>query len=64
MSSLRTLLLGETWALPLGITALAALSIAAHHAGLHWWPHAAGPLLLAGAIALVLATVWRTARYT
>jgi hypothetical protein len=62
MNTLRTLLLGETWALPLGVALLAGVSAAADHAGPDWWPSAAGPLLLAAATVLVLAAVWQTSR--
>lgn len=62
MNDLRTLILGETWALPLGVAFMAVLSIAADQAGLGWWPHAAGPVLLAGAIVLVLMSVRQSAR--
>jgi hypothetical protein len=62
VNALRTLILGETWALPIGVAFLALLSIGADQAGPGWWPDAAGPLLLAGAIVLVLVSVWRSAR--
>jgi hypothetical protein len=62
VNALRTLILGETWALPIGVALLAVLSIAADQAGLGWWADAAGPLLLAWAIVLVLVSVWQSAR--
>ncbi len=62
MNALRTLVLGETWALPLGIGALALIAVAADHADPHWWPDVAGPLLLAATTALLLASVRRTSR--
>ena len=62
MNALRTLVLGETWALPLGVAALALLSIAADTAGPDWWPGAGGPALLAGATLLVLVSVWQGSR--
>ena len=62
MNALRTLVLGETWALPIGVCALTLLSIAADLASPHWWPSAAGPLVLAGTTMLVTAAVWRTSR--
>jgi hypothetical protein len=62
VNALRSLLLGETWTLPLGVAVLAVLSVAADHAGLDWWPDAAGPLLLSTTTVLVVMTVWRTSR--
>ena len=62
MNELRTLLFGETWALPIGVGALAALSVAADTIGPDWWPSACGPLLLAATTTLVLASIRRTAR--
>jgi hypothetical protein len=62
VNALRTLLLGETWALPVGVAALAGLAIGAHAVGPDWWPDAAGPLLLALATILVLVSVRRSAR--
>lgn len=62
MNALRTLILGETWVLPAGIALLAVLSIVADQAGAGWWPDAAGPLLLAGAVVLVLVSVRQSAR--
>ncbi len=62
MNELRTLLLGETWALPMGVGMLAVLSWAANALGPIWWPDACGPLLLAATTSLVLTSIWRTSR--
>jgi hypothetical protein len=62
VNALRTLLLGETWALSIGVCGLALLSIAADLVGPDWWPSAGGPLMLAGTTMLVTAAVWRTSR--
>ncbi len=62
MNELRALLLGETWALPIGVAVLAILSVAADTLGPDWWPDACGPLLLAATTLLVLASIWRTSR--
>ena len=63
MNALRTLLLGETWALPIGVCGLALLSIAADLAGSHWWPTTGGLLMLAATTMLVTGAVWRTSRH-
>jgi hypothetical protein len=66
MTTLRTLkklLLGETWLLPAGIAAVvacAALVIRPVAAGA--WPHLAGFLILAGVVAVLVASVARAAR--
>lgn len=62
MKALRTLLVGETWALPIGVSVLAVLSVVADHADPRWWQNAAGPLLLVGATVLVLAAVCQSSR--
>jgi hypothetical protein len=66
MSTLRTLkklLLGETWLLPIGVAAVVAaggLLVRRLDAGV--WEHAGGFILLAGVLGVLLASVWRTAR--
>ncbi|HEX2412538.1 MAG TPA: glyoxalase superfamily protein, partial [Solirubrobacteraceae bacterium] len=61
MRALRGLILGETWALPAGVALLAVLAIATDEAGPDWWPRAAGPLLLAATVGLVLVSTSRSA---
>lgn len=64
MSTLRTLkklLLGETWLLPLGLaTVLIAAAILSHLLGA--WDTIGGFILLAGVLAVLLASVARAAR--
>jgi hypothetical protein len=62
MNALRALLLGETWALPLGVGLLAICAVVADQADPHWWPHAAGPILLVATTALVLGAIRHTSR--
>jgi hypothetical protein len=62
VNELRTLLLGETWTLPLGVGLLALCAVAADRADLHWWPYAAGPILLVATTVLVLGAIRRTSR--
>jgi hypothetical protein len=66
MSTLRTLkklLLGETWLLPLGLLAiLAAAGLIARPLLDTAWKHAGGFILLAAVAGLLLASVARTAR--
>ena len=62
MNELRTLLLGETWALPLGVGLLAVCAVAADRADAPWWPDAAGPILLVATTVLVLGAIRHTLR--
>ncbi len=59
IAQLRKLVLGETWALPLGVavTLLAGLALSA--AGPGWWESTGGFLLLAGALATLMAALRR-----
>jgi hypothetical protein len=62
LRALKKLILGETWILPLGIAAtLAAMALIESLAG-DDWPHVGGPLLLAAVVAVLLASVARSAR--
>jgi membrane protein YdbS with pleckstrin-like domain len=56
MKQLRKLVLGETWALPLGValTLAAGLVLDAVEGDDAWWRHAGGFVLLA----LVVAALW------
>ena len=65
MSTLRTLkklLLGETWLLPLGIAAVVAAGVLVRPLAAHAWEHLGGFMLLTGVLAVLLASVARTAR--
>ena len=65
MSTLRTLkklLLGETWLLPIGLAiTLGAAGIVRSFPTTHW-PHLGGFVLLAGVLVILLASVHRAAR--
>jgi hypothetical protein len=66
MSTLRTLkklLLGETWLLPLGIaTVIAAAELLIRPVAAGAWDHVGGFVLLAGVLLVLLASVARGAR--
>ena len=66
MSTLRTLkklILGETWILPIGLAlTLAAGGLLLRSFANSDWPHLGGFLLLAGVLAVLLASVNRSAR--
>ncbi len=66
MNALRTvrkLLLGETWLLPLGLAVIVALTALAVRPALAGrWRHAGGFVLLAGVVAVLLVSVAASAR--
>ena len=66
MTTLRTLkklLLGETWLLPLGMAVVvAAADLVIRPLASDAWRHAGGFVLLAGVLVVLLAAVARTAR--
>jgi hypothetical protein len=66
MSTLRTLkklILGETWILPIGLAiTLSAVGLLLRSVADGEWPHLGGFLLLAGVLAVLLASVNRSAR--
>ena len=59
MRALRKLVLGETWALPLGVlaTLVAALTLHEVAGDAGWWRHAGGFLLLALVVATLAASL-------
>jgi hypothetical protein len=60
LRTLRKLLLGETWLLPLGVAALLlVLGLVVKPALGASWGDAGGPLMLAGAVVLLTASVTR-----
>jgi membrane protein implicated in regulation of membrane protease activity len=66
MTTLRTvkkLLLGETWLLPLGVAAVvAATGLLMRTSAAGPWVHLGGFVLLAGVVIVLLTSVSRTAR--
>jgi hypothetical protein len=63
LRALKTLLLGETWLLPLGVAAIiAAADLVVRPLAPVAWRHLGGFLLLAAIAALLAAGVARTAR--
>ena len=65
MTTLRTmrgLILGETWSIPLGVAVVVAAGVVLHEAAPSAWHDIGGFLLLAGVIVVLAATLWRTPR--
>ena len=63
LRTLRKLLLGETWLLPLGIAAVAlAAALAAKPALAGAWDRAGGFVILAGVVAVLVASVALSSR--
>jgi hypothetical protein len=63
LRALKKLVLGETWLLPLGVAAvILAADLVARQLFPDAWTHAGGFLLLAGVLAVLVASVARTAR--
>jgi hypothetical protein len=60
--NLKTLLLGETWLLPLGIATVIAAALLVRHIAPGAWQHAGGFVLLAGVLVVLLASVGRGAQ--
>jgi hypothetical protein len=62
LGSLRSLVLGETWTIPIGValTLVAALVLRATLPA-HVWTHDGG-FMLAGLVAVTLAASWRWSR--
>ena len=61
MTALRKLLLGETWTLPLGITAIAVAAICLDSVAGSWWTDLGGFALLAVSVLLLCATTQASA---
>jgi hypothetical protein len=59
LRTLRLLVLGETWTVPLGIAGVLAGGALLHHLAPHAWRDAGGFLLLGGVIAVLAATLGR-----
>jgi hypothetical protein len=63
LRAFKTLLLGETWLLPVGIAAVvASAALLVRPLAPHAWHHLGGFVLLAGVVAVLLAGVARAAR--
>ena len=62
LCTLKKLLFGETWLLPIGIAILIATAVLIRPLDRHLWTHAGGLILLTGSIAVLLTCVHRTAR--
>jgi hypothetical protein len=63
LRTLKKLLLGETWLLPIGVAAVvAAGGLLVRRLDADVWEHLGGFILLAGVLAVLLASVARTAR--
>jgi hypothetical protein len=59
IAQLRKLVLGETWALPLGIALTLLAGLALDAAGPAWWHRAGGFVLLACVLATLAASLRR-----
>ncbi len=57
LSTLRKLVLGETWTLPLGVLALLLSGVALRALDAELWREAGGVVLLAGVVAVLVAAV-------
>ena len=63
LRTLKTLILGETWILPIGLAiTLAAGGLVIRSVANSDWRHLGGFLLLAGVLAVLFASVNRSAR--
>jgi hypothetical protein len=62
LRALKKLLLGETWMLPLGIAVVVAAGLLVRPLASHVWEHLGGFMLLAGVLAVLLASVAGAAR--
>ena len=57
IGSLRKLVLGETWTLPLGVGVTLLVALALDAAGPGWWDRAGGFVVLGGALLTLLASL-------
>jgi hypothetical protein len=57
IGSLRKLVLGETWTLPLGVAATLLVALALDAAGPGWWERAGGFVVLGGVLATLVAAL-------
>ncbi len=62
LRTLRLLVFGETWTLPLGVLAVLLLSVGIRGLDAELWRAAGGATLLAGVVAVLVAAVGAEAR--
>lgn len=62
MRSLRKLIFGETWLLPVGLALVLAAALLVRRLASDEWSRYGGFVLLAGVIVVVLVSVGRSAR--
>lgn len=62
LSTLKKLLFGETWLLPMGLLLAVAVTLAFRELLGGEWDHVGGFVLLAGVLAVVVASVGRSAK--
>lgn len=62
LRTLRLLVLGETWTLPLGVLAVLLLSAGIRGLDAELWREAGGVVLLAGVVSVLVAVVGAGAR--
>jgi hypothetical protein len=60
--TLKKLLFGETWIMPLGLIAVLAGTVLARHVLGEEWSHVGGFVLLTGVTAVLILSVRRSAR--
>jgi hypothetical protein len=60
--TLKKLLFGETWIMPLGLIAVLAATVLARHVLGEEWSHVGGFVLLTGVTAVLILSVRRSAR--
>jgi hypothetical protein len=62
LRTLRKLVLGETWVLPLGVASIAGAALAIDQLGSNTWHDAGGIVMVAAVVALLAASVAVSAR--
>jgi len=62
LHSLKKLLFGETWLLPIGIALVTTTALLIRPLDRHLWTNDGGFILLVGVVAVLAACVFRTAR--
>jgi hypothetical protein len=62
LHTVKKLVLGETWILPIGLALTLAAAGVLRRLGAGDWPHLAGFIMLAGVLMILLASVSQSAR--